>query len=369
MGGLAKRRWAAGLVLGLLLAGCQPKSGTVVITNETPESLEVALLAPGVVEPFPPIQPVSGGSVTFTFHLAPEELPAALIWKAGDYERQIPISGSSESKQTLRVRILPGKKLVRTRPQEHVIDSHVLSALDYLQRIRSAWRSPGAGTNQAAAGYWQRALDAAGRARSSVAALAKGLGKDKDASVRHAETVVHNLVLTIADGFVRVGERCETGTRTTGKDVLKAACYYVKADRLGCYRARAKRRDLERAAKGEFERIFKAHLTHDAVARLNREPPPGFTHKFTSVHCGSRSLHYRIEYKEVFYREGNRHVRTKARSGEVQYAEDLIAGRYISLGGLALKAESYRSWPKELAQLWRAIGVLADVRKPENELR
>lgn len=364
---------AAGMGLAALSPGCEPKSGSITFVNETDQTLELALLAPGVLDPFPPIRRAAGqpggGPVTFRFDLAAEEVPAALIWKAGDYERELPITGSTDKKASWTIRIRPGTERVRSRPQEHVIDSHVLAALDRFQRVRAAWQSPTSETNGEVAGQWEAALESARQAQAAVQALQERLGRERDDAVQHAAKLVHNLALTIADGFVRVGERYETGSQWTRKDSVKAACYYVKADGLHCHRAGAKRRDLNRSAKRQFVELLNAHLKTDRVSQINRESVPGFTHRFTSVSFGGEGLHWQLEIKSIVYRDGERYTQTDHRSGTVRYAEDMYVGRYITLGGLAMKTESYRPWPGELLALWKTIAVLEGARRPEQELR
>ena len=64
-------RWFVAAI-GLLAwcsAGCDKKEGRVVFTNRTDRSLEVAVLGPGLIEPFPPRQVVPGGDVHDRVHV------------------------------------------------------------------------------------------------------------------------------------------------------------------------------------------------------------------------------------------------------------------------------------------------------------
>ena len=363
------------VLAGLAVAGCKGQ-GKLTFTNQSSEALEVAVLGPGLIEPFPPRVPLaaapgasSGGaaeppSVSFTVTLAPQEMPTSLSWKASGAQGFIPVTAPEDIGKDIlitRGKLDAGKSVT---PKEQIFDTQVESSLALFSRARDALASPSPQTWTAVAEDWDKALQHAREAEASLKALASDPN-----TAGHREGLLRNLTLTIADGYVRVGQAHESAQRGADGNLLKAACNYVKADALGCFRVKAIRAALRERVRAEFRSTFLARLGQDKVEKQGGQPMTSATHRFSALTLERDGMRYTVEETTVKLLAGGKMGEEKThRGGTVAYGQDLLPGSSVQLGDLQLESEPTKAWPRQLRRLWRALGVLEDAREPQKEL-
>ena len=339
----------AGLVL---VTGCGPKEVSVIFTNETAGDLDVAVVGPASIRPFPPIQRLPKGKfVEFQIRIDSRDMPATLTWKAGNHEGALLFVRGEKPESP--VRILPAMKVVRKKPEDKAFDACVTSALSEFKTVQGAMQEAGVVNWKSITDCWVKAL-ASGKAAEKALKARGGLRPDSDLDFRQQNRLAKNLVWTVAEAFWQIGQRYETGKHGAKADIPAAACYYVKSYRLGSRRAGELIAALKRRTEARFLRIFRDSLGSRQVIRHDGKRLY-FEHKFVLLALQEDGLHYKIQVK---YEKTVEHV-----VGNVPYTRDLnLFGSSIDFGRLVLKSNPTMEWPKDLKALWETLGILRGLR-------
>ena len=211
---------------------------------------------------------------------------------------------------------------------------------------------------------WDRAVEFSRQAAESL----KKIPGDPNTG-GHRKLLVRNLLLTIADGYVRVGLNHEKGAAQADRNSLKAACNYVKADGLDCFRVGAIRAAFRKKTQTTFLSAFLARLGRNKVEANDGRPMTSATHRFSSLTLKRDGLHFEIEETIVELAPDGKMVgKPRYHRGVVPYREDFVPGSSIQFGCLQLESQANASWPKQLRRMWRTLGVLEEARQPQDEL-